>query len=66
MEERRLSFLESMLVSAGTGAATGAICGFAKTPDENRDAFTRVMVDVALDIGNGLKQRDRDGYIPGL
>lgn len=65
-EDRRLGFLESMVISAATGAVSGAICGAGNVPDQNREEFTGLMVNLALDKAQKIKQKDRDGYIPGL
>ena len=62
---RGLSFLKSIAVAAVTGAASGAFCASGKVPDENREIFTGMMVDLALKIGNQVKQKDREGYFPG-
>ena len=65
-EDRKLTFLESIAVSAATGAVSGGICGFAKTSDNLREAFTEMMIDISLDTAQKVKQRDREGYInPG-
>ena len=65
-EDRKLGFLESIMISAATGAISGGICGVGNVPEENRNEFTSIMVDLALNGAQKLKERDREGYFKGL
>ena len=65
-EDRKLTFVESLITSALTGAASGAVCGLGKVPEERREEFTGIMVNMALNGAQKFKQRDKEGYInPG-
>lgn len=61
-KERELSFVERIIISAATGAATGAISGSVNLPDENREEFTSVMIDLALRSAERNKQKQKKGY----
>lgn len=65
-EERKPSFLESLMVSAGVGAVTGAVSGAVDLPEKGREIFTGTMVNAALTMLDDYKKKDRKGYIPGL
>ena len=62
-EDRKLTFLESIAISAATGAASGAVCGFGKVPEKKRETFTDIMVNLALRTGQKVKQKGKEGYI---
>lgn len=62
-EDRGLTFLESIAVSAATGAISGAACGVGQVPKQTRNMFTDMMIDIALRTAQNMKQKDREGYI---
>lgn len=62
-EDRKLGFLESLAISAATGAASGAVCGIGQVPEKNREMFTGIMVDLALKTAQNMKQKDKKDYI---
>lgn len=65
-EDRSLTFLESLVVSVGTGAASGVACAVGNVDEQTQNIFTGMMIDVALGTAQNLKKRDREGYInPG-
>lgn len=65
-EDRKLTFVESILISGVAGAASGALCGVGKVPEQNRKEFTGIMVNMALNGMQKLKEQDKEGYIdPG-
>lgn len=66
MEERKPSFLEQLIVSAATGAMTGAVAGSLNLDDQTRRGVTDLALDFSLNGMKNFKKRDRDGYIPGL
>ena len=65
-EDRKLTFLESIAISAATGAASGAVCGIGQVPGRTRNMFTDMMVDITLQTAQNIKQQDREGYINPL
>ena len=61
-EDKKLTFLESIAVSAATGAACGCISEFGKIPDQNRELFTGLSINYMLDLAQQIKQKDKKGY----
>ena len=62
MDQRKPSFLSSLLVSAATGAACGALGGAMNAREEDQKAFTDTMVDLALDLYDQHAHRQKKGY----
>ena len=64
-ERRQPNFLEQMALSMATGAVTGTICAAAKAPDNMREQFTSVMIDLALKGQKKFMNRERKDYVGG-
>lgn len=62
MDERKPGFLSSLLVSAATGAACGALGGAMNAREEDQKIFTGTMVDLALNLHNMNAHRKKKGY----